>query len=93
MPAIPFSQVAAEPAVCPLVYAELFTFANQIDDSQSATNGEAVVTGGRVDHIANKGRCGRKVADLTARVESAGDNDIGGLGPPFLVIFNFQVST
>lgn len=90
---VPPPQVAAEPAVCPLVYAELFTFATQTDGAPAAANGEAFATGGRVDHIATKGRCGRKVANLTAGAEESGDNDVGGLGPPFLIIFNFQVST
>ena len=35
-----------------------------------------------MDHIAGKARCGTKIAELTSA---------SGGGPPFLLIFNFQV--
>ncbi|CAM9605762.1 unnamed protein product [Scytosiphon promiscuus] len=84
-------EVPAERAVCPLVYAELFTFANRTEETPAATNGGMLATEGRVDHIATKGRCRRKVADLTVGAAESGDNAVGDLGPPFLMIFNFQI--
>lgn len=57
-----------------------------------------------MDHIATKGRCASKITELTTRSGGhAGEGHAGGnddvdeedggsrLGPPFLVIFNFQV--
>ncbi|CAN0084047.1 unnamed protein product [Ectocarpus sp. 6 AP-2014] len=100
-------EVQAEPAVCPLVYAELFTFASadRPHEVPAATVAEeACASSGRVDHIATKGRCALKITELTARSgghageDHAGGNDdvdkeggISRLGPPFLVIFNFQI--
>lgn len=97
---LPPHQVQAEPAVCPLVYADLFittTGSGADSTDQTATSGSTSATPGRADHIATQGRCGAKIEKLTAREEGgrAGE-DVGGdisgdLGPPFLVIFNFQV--
>ncbi|CAM9713394.1 unnamed protein product, partial [Ectocarpus sp. 6 AP-2014] len=100
-------EVQAEPAVCPLVYAELFTFASadRPHEVPAATVAEeACASSGRVDHIATKGRCALKITELTARSGGhAGEGHAGGsddvdkeggisrLGPPFLVIFNFQI--
>eukprot|EP00752_Nemacystus_decipiens_P008027 g7173.t1 len=93
-------EIQAEPAVCPLVYADLFITDTSISaDSadQPATNGEASPTSGRVDHIATQGRCSVKIEELTARVERGGAGEgvdvhgSGDLGPPFLVILNFQI--
>ena len=71
--------------MCPLIYAELFTVRRpwfepaKVEAVADAGAGEG---GERVDHIAVKGRCATKIADLTSA--SSG-------GPPFLLIFNFQV--
>ncbi|CAM9335095.1 unnamed protein product, partial [Ectocarpus sp. 12 AP-2014] len=100
-------EVQAEPAVCPLVYAELFTFAST-DRPHEVPAGtvaeEACASMGRVDHIATKGRCASKITEVTAGSGGhAGEGHAGGndnvdeeggrsrLGPPFLVIFNFQI--
>lgn len=75
--------------MCPLIYAELFTVRQpgftpaKGEAVAGAGSGEGAGAGGeRVDHIAVKGRCGTKVAELTSA--SSG-------GPPFLLVFNFQV--
>lgn len=72
--------------MCPLVYADLFVNGNHNNQGVSAGSGEACQTGGRVDHVAVKGRCGAKIAELTSTTEER-----GGVEPPFLLIFNFQV--
>eukprot|EP00903_Cladosiphon_okamuranus_P008564 g8218.t1 len=99
-------EVKAEPALCPLVYADLFATGSSSSSSSSAdsaghpataTNGEAGATPRRADHIAILGRCGAKIDELTATVQGAkaGEDGSGGgdgdVDPPFLVIFNFQI--
>ncbi|CAM9866235.1 unnamed protein product [Ectocarpus sp. 13 AM-2016] len=100
-------EVQAEPAVCPLVYTELFTFASADGPHEvpaATVAEEACALRGRVDHIATKGQCASKITELTAgsgghagEGHAGGNDDVdeeGGrsrLGPPFLVIFNFQI--
>ncbi|CAM9234424.1 unnamed protein product [Pylaiella littoralis] len=96
-------EVQGEPALCPLVYAELFSTADHRHPSQGPPKAAAAAAAaatqkrearataatGRVDHIAAWGRCATRITELTER--NAGEGDDGAAVPPFLIIFNFQV--
>lgn len=82
-------QVLAEPAVCPLVYADIFT-EHGPGEGGVAAEASGAAGGGRIDHVALKGRCGAKIWEVIsgASVDATTGEDVS---PPFLLIFNFQV--
>lgn len=68
------------------MYAELFTEHKPGGVSEAS----GTVGGGRIDHVALKGRCGAKISEVIAGagVDAGSGEDVS---PPFLLIFNFQV--
>lgn len=85
------------------MYSELFA----IDDRQQSRretvqkstkrSGAVAIAAGRVDHIAIMGRCATRIAELTERPTAVAGGQVAkegmATGPPFLIIFNFQVIT